>query len=730
MSSPAQGAGELQNHAAAACVALLTADGAADLLGSGFFVAPGKVLTCAHVVAGHRRVTVRSSAGDDRGDVVLAVPREAAEEGPWPLPDLALIDVPATPAVQIDAYLRRVTGHDSQPFRYRPTGYPKPLDQTYMAALDDVVTASPAAGELLKLLSLMASAPTPVRMFGNLPALAGTLPSPGLASLPQLLERGGSERDIVNVIRRHSLARITLDQDEQTIEMHRVPQRVIEGCIPEADLGVYRHLIHLMLRERDLVAARSVSQWQIMLDIWRNLESSQAWDCTRCAGDQTTRSLMLHVIRTLMVWGESEHSVITARAVLATWEPILGSDHTDIREATLELANALRNQGAAKESLELDQALADRIEEVPDTRPEIAIRVGLNLGGDLRRLGRYAEAREVDERTRERAAAEFGENDRLSLMARNNAAVSSLLLAEPRRALEQDQALWRDQRRIRGDGDRATLIALNRIARAHRDLGEYRQAAEMQEQTAQRCRKLFEPDSVIALTATLNLAACLRAVGSYDEGWRNVQNVVEPMRRVLGAEHPEHIMALSELASALRCTGRATEALVPGRRAVDLSVAVNGEDHPSTAICRNNLALVHLALRDGYSAEPLFEAAAAAFGTSLPQDHPHALAVRVNRATGAWLRREYERADRAETETQPLLNRTLGEDHPWSLAGAANHVTTIDALGSPIRRIAANGQWERTKYGYARTLGREHPDAMVCAGRSSRVLIGLDAPSV
>jgi hypothetical protein len=72
--------------------------------GSGFFVAPGWVLTCAHVVAmgggavwgGERCVGVAWEGGSATGEVVLALPRPDDPGRPprtWPLPDLALVRV-------------------------------------------------------------------------------------------------------------------------------------------------------------------------------------------------------------------------------------------------------------------------------------------------------------------------------------------------------------------------------------------------------------------------------------------------------------------------------------------------------------------------------------------------------------------------------------------------------------------------------------------------------------
>ncbi|MBD0707344.1 MULTISPECIES: trypsin-like peptidase domain-containing protein [unclassified Streptomyces] len=79
--------------------------------GTGFFIAPGWVLTCAHVVAEGGSAVWRSepavgitwedgkTSRETVGTVVLALPRPARPDDPpdpWPFPDLALIRVPGT----------------------------------------------------------------------------------------------------------------------------------------------------------------------------------------------------------------------------------------------------------------------------------------------------------------------------------------------------------------------------------------------------------------------------------------------------------------------------------------------------------------------------------------------------------------------------------------------------------------------------------------------------------
>ncbi|WP_255305966.1 trypsin-like peptidase domain-containing protein [Streptomyces sp. Wb2n-11] len=73
--------------------------------GSGFFIAPGWVLTCAHVVGkgeaavwrGERALGITWQGGVTTGEVVLAKPRPADPEEPpyhWEFPDIALVRVP------------------------------------------------------------------------------------------------------------------------------------------------------------------------------------------------------------------------------------------------------------------------------------------------------------------------------------------------------------------------------------------------------------------------------------------------------------------------------------------------------------------------------------------------------------------------------------------------------------------------------------------------------------
>jgi hypothetical protein len=69
--------------------------------GTGFFVAPGEVLTCAHVVQAREDLVVEWEAGSFPATVVKALPDlEPGDRraGFYPLPDVALLQLDARPA--------------------------------------------------------------------------------------------------------------------------------------------------------------------------------------------------------------------------------------------------------------------------------------------------------------------------------------------------------------------------------------------------------------------------------------------------------------------------------------------------------------------------------------------------------------------------------------------------------------------------------------------------------
>ncbi|MGI8809528.1 MAG: hypothetical protein ACR2KK_17150 [Acidimicrobiales bacterium] len=104
-------------------------DGSGSFLGSGFFVAPGVVLACAHVVHGATGLRVAWGEDETEATVIEAVPPLALVSDPrtYPLPDLVTIDVgdafAAHPCVRL-ARGRRSASPSTSPGSRRSTRRP------------------------------------------------------------------------------------------------------------------------------------------------------------------------------------------------------------------------------------------------------------------------------------------------------------------------------------------------------------------------------------------------------------------------------------------------------------------------------------------------------------------------------------------------------------------------------------------------------------------------------
>lgn len=82
--------------------------------GAGFFVAPGYVVTCAHV-AGTGPVAIRWQGAEYEGVVRAASPAPRGGKGLWPYPDLAVVEVPGGPRGHPCAWLEEMTPRRDAP---------------------------------------------------------------------------------------------------------------------------------------------------------------------------------------------------------------------------------------------------------------------------------------------------------------------------------------------------------------------------------------------------------------------------------------------------------------------------------------------------------------------------------------------------------------------------------------------------------------------------------------
>src|SRR5262249_39804377 len=99
--TPSSSGDPLQDHFERCLVQVLVGG---EHSGTGFFVGPGKVLTCAHVVDPDRQVRVVWEEGRPASAQILRRLPEQGAGNPYPYPDLCLLQVPLQdhPCVRLD----------------------------------------------------------------------------------------------------------------------------------------------------------------------------------------------------------------------------------------------------------------------------------------------------------------------------------------------------------------------------------------------------------------------------------------------------------------------------------------------------------------------------------------------------------------------------------------------------------------------------------------------------
>ncbi|MFJ5775795.1 trypsin-like peptidase domain-containing protein [Streptomyces sp. NPDC093094] len=233
--------------------------------GSGFFVAPGWLLTCAHVVAeggaavwrGESAVGVTWQGGLTTGEVVLAKPRpEAADSGRrhWGFPDVALVRVPA--AVQA----RCVWLSDRAPVLGTPVsshGWSRQTGDLGVRHVTGEIEGFDGRALVLKggrLADGLSGGPVVDLRHGTLVGMnKGRNEHEGAAmavtALRELFDvRGG---DVLHtVVREHDLHHLerftdgTADDDWTTVQSG-LPGYAATGVTPELRVHLYGHFAHL-----------------------------------------------------------------------------------------------------------------------------------------------------------------------------------------------------------------------------------------------------------------------------------------------------------------------------------------------------------------------------------------------------------------------------------------------------------------------------------------------------
>ena len=283
------------------------------------------------------------------------------------------------------------------------------------------------------------------------------------------------------------------------------------------------------------------------------------------------------------------------RKVLATATTLWGSEHLEVANALINLANALQGQGKLPEAEALDRrALAVRKKRLGNDHPDVA----MSLEGLAEVLGLEGKLKEAEASLREVVTMQkklLG-NEHLDV-ATSVQNLGQTLRVEGR--LPQAESLEREALSIRrkrlGDDHPDVATSLNGLAIVLDEEGKFDEAERMHRQALALRRKFLDPDHPLIAESLNNLASVLSDENKLAESETAYIEALRIEKKVLGAEHREVANSLNNLALLFRDEGKLSDAEQTQREALAVWRKSFGLEHPQVATALNNLAAI---LRD------------------------------------------------------------------------------------------------------------------------------------
>ncbi|GAA4506085.1 MULTISPECIES: FxSxx-COOH system tetratricopeptide repeat protein [Nonomuraea] len=582
----------------------------------------------------------------------------------------------------------------------QPDDYPHSVAATWEISFNQLNVRSPAAGRLLQLCAFFAPESISQSLVYSDRMLEVLRPFDETLRDKLVLGR------IIRDIGRYALAQV--DQGNNTIQVHRLVQKVIRSRMREEEALTAEHEVHRILaaarpRQGEVDDPENWPQYELL---WPHLGPSGAITCT----EEQVRLLLTEYVRYLYKRGDFENALARGQELARTWEAEFGAGDGQRLHLQFQIANALRSLGRFEEARELDEEVRDAQRSLYGDSHYYTMLTSGSLAADLRALGRFDEALAMDRETYERWKDAYGEDYPRTLTSANNLAVSYRLVGDPYSAMELDQETRRRMQAssVMGPSHPDTLNTTQNLARDMREAGEYQASIELLKGALPLYREVLGENYLHTLRAGKSLAVSLRKAGQYQEALGLVQDTYQRYQRLYPSA-PETKAAALEVATCMSVMGHKESARDMTAKVVEDYTELLGVDHPYTLVAANNLMVLRRAVGDVEPAHREGERVLESFRHRLGENHPFTLACTVNLANCAADLGDLEQARTLEVRALDGLRRCLRPEHPDSLICQANLAITLREVG---QRADAELLHAKALDRLAVTLGGSHPSVV------------------
>jgi tetratricopeptide (TPR) repeat protein len=612
------------------------------------------------------------------GDLPLALEQVAAMQAATKTP--------------VQEYLRRLDERavgllaTAQPGDYRAT-----VATAFAVAADGVRAESLAAAQLLELLSCLGAEPIALSLLRR---AGGHIPPPlgRLLGQPVLLD------DAVRLLRRYGLVKV-LDGG-RTLQVHRLVQAIVRDTLPaEARERGFDHAGRLLAGANPGNPLEPLT-WDMHAQIGPHLRPAQVIEAIH----PDIRLVVVDHATYLYEIGDLDGSRRLSEEALAAWTRQGGADTVHAFHCVRRLVAALYALGRYDESQRLADEAWNRLPDHPDYGPDhpATLAISDSLALLHRVFGRYGEALRRDQDLVERHSRILGENDRVTVSARNNLGASLRAVGDFQAAYDMDAALTETRRQSLGPDDQRTLLSVSNLARDLYGLGRYAEALELQQSALPAYRARLGDRHPLVLSARRTIVLGLRKTGQTTAATEEGRRLYLVTQGQLGSDHPLSLAAMMTYANTLCAAGDVSRAWDMATDAMDRYRRRFGERNPLTLAAATNQAIVLRAMSERRRARQVGESSFYTLRQVLGANHPYTIAAAIGVGNDLVLAHEEENARHLLERTFADARRVRGEHHPETLICAINLglLPSDDPVAGPLTPSLNE---------LRRVLGPDHP---------------------
>ena len=500
-----------------------------------------------------------------------------------------------------------------------PTGHETSIAATLLRSIRML---GPEGLDLLRLASVLAAAPIPLRLIRDSFAKAGP---PGIGDAETRLELGV-----------HQTGRLSLsERNEDYLSVHSLVSRVIRFQDPgkERSEELRRAAVDALVEK----LPGSTGDWNVHPEI--EFDVVHARQLLPAAGSESP-----YLLNCLGNYDYERGAYDSAERLL--------------RQCILEL-------GDSSERQKLNQTKAR-----------------LALAEVLRERGDVAAAVKLQEEALDELRRKLGRRHKDTLVAMTQAGKGRFALGDVRGAIKLLEEAAEGLMQVAGVDDAHTLTAIGELAVSYFTSGDYQSALPMQIKNVELCAKVLGSEHRDTLTAMNSLAVTKRALGDFDGALTLQRKATEALRRLAGIRHYATLGATNQLAYTLYLAGHLDEAEQWFREVYETRKQMFGEAHADTLNSANGLASVLAGKGNTKDAARLLENAIRAAPRKTKQELLTISVMQTTLAQAYELMNQRQRGVALLEESVPVIAEGLGVQHPNTTTAATALMTLYGNSGN------------------------------------------------